>query len=253
MVKNFLQCRWSRFNSWIEKISWRRKWQPTSVFFPRKSRRGAGGPQSTGSQRVGHNVVTEQQDSLVPGEPHILPRTLVVTSVPGRSWPASYSSPFYGCGFQNPVSESVLESCFHRLVINYYFIIFWQRIKLLQPSEIYPFSQLRHVSMEIRTQRCPELPISGFGVPMCGNIHLPQIVWGVDLAFACDIKTWHDCEITSDYNLLSSSCHTFGKTEYLRGFKVVQWPLCSIVKTKFRRLKLLWHVLCLSNNLRNSF
>ena len=147
MVKNFLQCRWSRFNSWIEKISWRRKWQPTSVFFPRKSRRGAGGPQSTGSQRVGHNVVTEQQDSLVPGEPHILPRTLVVTSVPGRSWPASYSSPFYGCGFQNPVSESVLESCFHRLVINYYFIIFWQRIKLLQPSEIYPFSQLRHVSV----------------------------------------------------------------------------------------------------------
>ena len=76
---------------------------------------------------------------------------LFITSVPGRSWPASYSFPFYGYGFQNPVSKSVLESCFHCLVINYYFIIFWQRIKLLQPSEICPFRQLRHGSMEIRT------------------------------------------------------------------------------------------------------
>ena len=26
-----------RFNLWVEKISWRRKWQPTSVFLPGKS------------------------------------------------------------------------------------------------------------------------------------------------------------------------------------------------------------------------
>jgi len=32
-----LQCRRSRFNPWVRKISWRKKWQPTSVFLPRKS------------------------------------------------------------------------------------------------------------------------------------------------------------------------------------------------------------------------
>ena len=28
------QCRRHRFNPWIRKISWRRKWQPTPVFLP---------------------------------------------------------------------------------------------------------------------------------------------------------------------------------------------------------------------------
>ena len=31
------QCRWHGFNHWIRKIPWRRKWQPTPVFLPRKS------------------------------------------------------------------------------------------------------------------------------------------------------------------------------------------------------------------------
>ena len=33
------RCRWLRFNSWVRKISWRRKWQSTSVFLPGKSYR----------------------------------------------------------------------------------------------------------------------------------------------------------------------------------------------------------------------
>ena len=32
------QCRRHGINPWIKKISWRRKWQPTPVFFPGKSR-----------------------------------------------------------------------------------------------------------------------------------------------------------------------------------------------------------------------
>ena len=32
-----LQCRRPGFDSWVGKISWRRKWQPTPVFFPGKS------------------------------------------------------------------------------------------------------------------------------------------------------------------------------------------------------------------------
>ena len=31
------QCRRPRFNPWVRKISWRRKWLPTPVFLPRKS------------------------------------------------------------------------------------------------------------------------------------------------------------------------------------------------------------------------
>ena len=30
-------CRRCRFNPWVGKIPWRRKWQPTPVFLPRKS------------------------------------------------------------------------------------------------------------------------------------------------------------------------------------------------------------------------
>ena len=54
------QCRRCRFHSSVGKIPWRRKWQPTVVFMPGKFHGGEpGGLQSTGSQRVGHNRVTE--------------------------------------------------------------------------------------------------------------------------------------------------------------------------------------------------
>ena len=33
----YFQCRRSRFNSWVGKILWRRKWQPTPVFPPGES------------------------------------------------------------------------------------------------------------------------------------------------------------------------------------------------------------------------
>ena len=32
-----LQCRRHRFDPWVRRIPWRRKWQPTPVFLPRKS------------------------------------------------------------------------------------------------------------------------------------------------------------------------------------------------------------------------
>ena len=33
------QCRRPRFDPWVEKISWRRKWQPIPVFLPGESYR----------------------------------------------------------------------------------------------------------------------------------------------------------------------------------------------------------------------
>ena len=58
------QCRWHRrheFDPWVRKISWRRQWQPTSVFLPGKShgQRSLAGYSPWGSQRVKHDWVTE--------------------------------------------------------------------------------------------------------------------------------------------------------------------------------------------------
>ena len=42
-VKNLPVMQETEFNSWVKKIPWRRKWQPTPVFWPGESRgRGAG-------------------------------------------------------------------------------------------------------------------------------------------------------------------------------------------------------------------
>ena len=44
------------------RFPWRRKWPPTAVFFPRESQtEELDGLQSLGSQRVGHDLVTKQQ------------------------------------------------------------------------------------------------------------------------------------------------------------------------------------------------
>ena len=38
MIKICLQCKRPRFDSWVRKIPWRKKWQPTPVFLPGESR-----------------------------------------------------------------------------------------------------------------------------------------------------------------------------------------------------------------------
>ena len=50
-----LQCRRLRFNPWVRKIPWRRKWQPTPVFLCGEFH----GQRSLRSQRVGHDWVTD--------------------------------------------------------------------------------------------------------------------------------------------------------------------------------------------------
>ena len=50
------------FDPWIEKVPWRRAWQPTPVFLPEESpwTEEPGGLESTGLQRVGHSWATKQ-------------------------------------------------------------------------------------------------------------------------------------------------------------------------------------------------
>ena len=60
------QCRRHRrfrFNPWVRKISWRRKWQPTPVFLPGKShgQRSLVSYSPWGRKRVGHDLETKQQ------------------------------------------------------------------------------------------------------------------------------------------------------------------------------------------------
>ena len=61
-----LQCGRPRFNPWVRKISWRRKWQPTPVFLSGKIpwTEDPGRLQSMGSQRVRHDWASSLSLSL---------------------------------------------------------------------------------------------------------------------------------------------------------------------------------------------
>ena len=55
------QCRRLRFDPWVGKIPWRKKWQPTPVFLPGKSHgQRSLARYSPWSRRVGHDIVTKQ-------------------------------------------------------------------------------------------------------------------------------------------------------------------------------------------------
>ena len=61
------QCRCG-FNSWVEKIPWRKKWQPTPAFLPRKSheQRSLVGYSPWGCKRFRYDLATKQQWQLFP-------------------------------------------------------------------------------------------------------------------------------------------------------------------------------------------
>ena len=61
MRKNLPAMRETRFNPWIEKIPWKRAWQPTPVFLPGESQwtEEPGELQSVRSQRVRHDWTTK--------------------------------------------------------------------------------------------------------------------------------------------------------------------------------------------------
>ena len=59
------QYRRRRFDPWVGKILWRRKWQPVLVFLPGKShgQRNLVGYGPWGHKRVRHDLVTKQQQN----------------------------------------------------------------------------------------------------------------------------------------------------------------------------------------------
>ena len=62
------QCRRRGFHPSGRKIPWRRKWQPSPVFLPRKphGQRSLASCGPWGHKRVGHDLVTKQQYHLYP-------------------------------------------------------------------------------------------------------------------------------------------------------------------------------------------
>ena len=55
------------FDPRVGKIPWRRKWQPTAVFLPRKShgQRSLAGYSPWGHKKVRHDLATKQQHTLI--------------------------------------------------------------------------------------------------------------------------------------------------------------------------------------------
>ena len=60
VVKNSPVKQEHRFDPWVGKIPWRRKWQATPVFLPGKSHGERSLMGSMGLQRAGHNIETKQ-------------------------------------------------------------------------------------------------------------------------------------------------------------------------------------------------
>ena len=64
--KSTCQCERHKFDPWVGKTPWRRKWQPTSVFLPREShgQRSLAGCSPWGHKRVRHDLATKQQSLM---------------------------------------------------------------------------------------------------------------------------------------------------------------------------------------------
>ena len=54
------RCRRCKFNPWIRKIPWRRKWQPTIAFLPGKSHE----QRNLAGYSLWHNLATQQQQKM---------------------------------------------------------------------------------------------------------------------------------------------------------------------------------------------
>ena len=85
------QCKRHRFDPWVRKMPWRRKWRSTPVFFPGKShgQRSLVGYSSWVRKRVGHDRVTKQQQPTENSVQHVTTYQIGLDSVShyqGERW-----------------------------------------------------------------------------------------------------------------------------------------------------------------------
>ena len=124
------QCRRCRFNPWVGKIPWRKKWQPTPGFLPGKSHptEQPGGLQSMESQRLGPQL------------------SMHAVTLIGRSLP---ESPILSYGFPSdlpllphplPISFSSLQSTSLYQFFNYFLMICVHHLSFWFPVSLNLFS-----------------------------------------------------------------------------------------------------------------
>ena len=77
-----------KFDPWVRRIPWRRKWKPTPVVLPGEShgQRSLAGYRTQGYKRVGHNLVTKQQNTVhLKLKQHCKATTLRIKKICGSS------------------------------------------------------------------------------------------------------------------------------------------------------------------------
>ena len=62
LVKNLPAMQETGFDSWVRKIPWRRKWQPTPVFLPGESHGQRSLATVQGVARAGHDLATKERE-----------------------------------------------------------------------------------------------------------------------------------------------------------------------------------------------
>ena len=121
------QCRRHELSPWVRKIPWRRKWQPTPVFWPGKShgQRSLVGYSLWDCKRVRHNLATKQQSrvnrdklrhdqrcsALIGGSSHS-PRNdkPTASAVASDQWTAASHLPQRPTGAGAPPDHTVIKS-----------------------------------------------------------------------------------------------------------------------------------------------
>ena len=83
MVKNVLQCRRPRFDPWVRKIPWRRKWQPTPVLLPGEShaRKSLGGLQSVELDRTERQTLSLSRTKEIEAAPEAFVERSIFSSL----------------------------------------------------------------------------------------------------------------------------------------------------------------------------
>ena len=99
-----LQCKRCRFNPWVRKLPWGRKWQPAPVFLPGNSHGESDGLQSIGLQRVGHDWSHTQTHT------HPYMWTYALTTIFPSFCPFKYNFQFCTCETLKIAIETFLKS-----------------------------------------------------------------------------------------------------------------------------------------------
>ena len=105
-VKNPPAIRRPRFDPWVKKIPWRRKWQPTPVFLPRKSHKGAWWATVHVVTRVRPDLVTKPAPP--PHQFLTMQEQVNLVSIPLPSQHTCKNCPLYSYQ-QSPFGPSILK------------------------------------------------------------------------------------------------------------------------------------------------